>query len=131
MSRTCKNDHWFISSILKTSYVKVSPISELIILNKNEVFCKTYLLLKSCVAKFRAYWPSSLSTIEPIDHQAYQPSSYWLLNISTIEPIKDCAYWPSSLSTIEPIDHQSYQQSSLVTIEPIRPISHQDNFCHF
>ena len=42
---------------------------------------------------------SLLSTIEPINHQAYWPSS-----LLTIEPIDYWAYWPSSLSTIKPID---------------------------
>ena len=51
-----------------------------------------------------SYQPSSLSTIEPFDHQAYQPSS-----LSTIEPINHQAYQPSSLSTIEPIIHWAYQ----------------------
>ena len=36
-----------------------------------------------------AYWPSSLLTIEPIDHWAYRP-----LSLSTIEPIDHWAYWP-------------------------------------
>ena len=44
-----------------------------------------------------------LSTIEPIDHQAYQPSS-----LLTIKPIDHQAYQPSSLSTIEPINHRAY-----------------------
>jgi len=48
-------------------------------------------------------WPSSLSTIQPIDHPAYQPSS-----LLTIKPIDHRAYRPLSLSTIEPIDHQAY-----------------------
>ena len=47
---------------------------------------------------------------EPIDHQAYRPSS-----LSTIEPINHQAYQPSSLSTIEPIDHRAYWPSSLST----------------
>ena len=77
-----------------------------------------------------AYWPSSLSTIEPIDHWAYIPSS-----LSTIKPINHQAYWPSSLSIIKPIDHLAYRPSSLLTIEPIthqayrpstiEPIDHQ------
>ena len=58
--------------------------------------------------------PSSLSTIEPIDHWAYQPMS-----ISTIEPINHWAYRPSSLSTIEAINHWANWPSSLSTIEPI------------
>ena len=50
------------------------------------------------------YQPSSLSTIESIDHQAYLP-----LSLSTIEPIR-----PSSQSTIEPID----LWSSFATFKP-------------
>ena len=44
-----------------------------------------------------------LSTIEPINPQAYQPSS-----LLTIQPNNHPAYQPSSLSTIQPIDHQAY-----------------------
>ena len=44
-----------------------------------------------------------LSTIETIDHQAYQPSS-----LSTIEPIDHQAYQPSSLLTFKPINHWAY-----------------------
>ena len=40
-----------------------------------------------------SYQPSSLSTIEPIDHQAYWPSS-----LSTIKPDHQ-AHWPSSQFT--------------------------------
>ena len=62
----------------------------------------------------QAYQPSSLLTIKPIDHQAYRPSS-----LLTIEPINHRAYQPLSLSTIEPINHRSYRPSSLSTIKPI------------
>ena len=55
-----------------------------------------------------------LSTIKPIDHQAYRPSS-----LSTIEPSDYWANWPSSLLTIKPIYHWAYQPLSLLTIEPI------------
>ena len=51
-----------------------------------------------------------LSAIEPIDHQAYWPSS-----LSTIEPIDHRAYRLSSLLTIKPIDHRAYRPSSLTT----------------
>ena len=54
-----------------------------------------------------SYQPSSLSTIEPIDHLAYRPSS--------LSTINHRAYWPSSLSTIKPINHWAYQPSSLST----------------
>ena len=62
----------------------------------------------------QAYWPSSLSTIEHIDHWAYQP-----LSLLTIEPINHWVYRPSSLSTIKPIHHQAHWPSSLLTIESI------------
>ena len=55
-----------------------------------------------------------LSTSEPINQWAYQPSS-----LSTIEPINHQAYQPSSLLIIEPINHQAYQPLSPLTIEPI------------
>ena len=69
-----------------------------------------------------AYWPSSLSTIESINHQIYRPS-----NLSTIKPINHWAYGPSSLSTTKLINHQVYQPSSLLTIKPIdhQAIDHQ------
>ena len=51
-----------------------------------------------------------LSTIEPIDHQAYWPSS-----LSTIKPINHQVYRPSNLATIKPINHKAYQPSSLLT----------------
>lgn len=46
--------------------------------------------------------PSSLSTIQRINHGAYRLSS-----LSTIEPIDHGAYQPLTLSTIEPIDQLS------------------------
>ena len=60
--------------------------------------------------------PLSLSTIEPIDHWAYQP-----LSLLTIEPIKSInhhAYWPSSLSYVSsnPINHQAHWPWSLLTL---------------
>ena len=51
-----------------------------------------------------------LSTIEPIDHRAYQPS-----NLLTIEPINHQTYWPSSLLTIKPINHWAHWPLSLLT----------------
>ena len=39
--------------------------------------------------------------------------------LSTIEPIEHQVYQPSSLLTIEPNDHQAYRPSSLLTIKPI------------
>ena len=42
-----------------------------------------------------------------------------ILSLSTIKPINHWAYRPSSLSTIKPIDHQAYQPSSQLTIKPI------------
>ena len=41
------------------------------------------------------------------------------LSLSTIQTINHLAYQPSSLLTIKPIDHQAYQPSSLLTIKPI------------
>ena len=64
-----------------------------------------------------AYQPSSPLTIESIDHQAYRPSS-----LLTIKPIDYQAYWPLSLSNLEPINYQAYwayRPSSLSTIKPI------------
>ena len=65
----------------------------------------------------QAYWPSSLSTIMPINHWAYKPLC--LSTIGPIEPIDHWAYWPSSLLTIKPIDHQAYGPSSPLTIKSI------------
>ena len=44
-----------------------------------------------------------LLTIEPIGHQAYQPSS-----LLAIMLVGHWAHWPSSLSTIKPLDHWAY-----------------------
>ena len=67
-----------------------------------------------------SYRPSSLSTIEPIDHWAYHPSS-----LSTIKPIDHQAYWPSSLSTIEPIDQWAHWPLSPSTIKPLNHQAHR------
>ena len=61
-----------------------------------------------------AYWPLSLSTIKLINHWAY-----WPLSLLTIEPINHLAYWPPSLLTIKPIDYWDHWPWSLSTIKPI------------
>ena len=48
-----------------------------------------------------------------------KPLSLSELFLSTIKPIHHLAYWPSSLLTIEPINHLAYQASSLMTIKHI------------
>ena len=46
-----------------------------------------------------SYQPLSLSTIKPINHQAYWPSSLLTISLLTIKPINHQAHWPLSLST--------------------------------
>ena len=52
----------------------------------------------------RSYRLLSLSTIEPIDHQAYQPSSLSAIGLSAIVPLDHHAYLPLSLSCISEND---------------------------
>ena len=48
---------------------------------------------------------SLLSSIKPINHQAYRPSCLLTIKPINIEPINHQAHQPSSLLTIKPIDH--------------------------
>ena len=66
---------------------KPFSLSELLLLTIEPINCQ-------------AYQPSSLSTIEPIDHWACDHQAYWPSSLSNFEPINHWAHWPSSLSTL-------------------------------